>query len=431
MGKLALRLAFAAAGLNFTIVKLGEFFHRQSPLLFIVALCMPAVVLGTASWCTGRSFSRSWPVVVCALIVVVGLLHAGYGDNNRGVVCASYVIMTLPIAALVVENRCWWLCARYYVYGNALALAVAFWFEYQSHGIGMLSKLYRFGFLMSNDGTMRLSNPNFVGGQLAFTAVLAFVLYLRGGSERADRVETGDRPGNFSLMWTLFLSMGCILTASRGAFFALSAGMLLLVLWGTASLKVGRLRDLVAVSIVLIATTAFVAIGTGLAPWENLQSRFGVNREVLTGSGRVLIWKYAFDLWRSNTGIFLVGTGTGTAPDVMGWHLGLTRPDGVTPAALDTHNAFVEWGLSYGLFGILAGTCLLWAVFKKASQMDRREGGGSRRALLVCYGVASMSYVTTYQLFFMAAGSLMMSMLSEAPAVAAATNGMGIGESES
>lgn len=420
MGKLALRLAFFAAGLNYTVLKLGEIFHRESPLLLTVALCVPAVVLGSASWWAVRSFARSWPVAVCALIVLLGLLHAGYRDNNRGIVFASYVAMTLPIAALIVEHRCWWLCARTYVYANALALGLAFWFEYQNHGIGMLSNLYRFGFLMSNDGTMRLANPNVVGGQLAFASVLAFVLYLRSGAGRSDRVETGDRPGRFSLGWSLFLSTGCILTASRGAFFALLGGMLLLTFWGTRSLRVGRVKDLVAVSAVLLSTTMFITVGTGVRPWESLQSRLDLNTEVLTGSGRVLIWKCAYDLWRSDTRRFLYGAGTGTAPDALGRYLGLTRPDGVTPGAVDAHNAFVEWGLSYGLIGLLLGLCLLWTVFKTALRMDRRDGSVNRRALLLCFCLASMNYVTFYQLFFVAAGGLMLSMLSEAPATAAA-----------
>ncbi len=95
----------------------------------------------------------------------------------------------------------------------------------------------------------------------------------------------------------------------------------------------------------------------------------------------------------------------------------VSKHDGVTPGALDSHNAFVEWGLSYGLLGMLAGVWLAWCILRKAREMDRREGSVSRQALLACFCLASMNYVTTYQLFFVAAGGLMLSMLSEAPAV--------------
>lgn len=421
MGKLALRLAFVAAGLNYTALKLGEIFHYDKPLLFNVALCLPAVVLGATSWWAVRSFARSWPVVVCILIVWLGLIFAVQRENHRGVLATSYLTMALPVAALIVEKRCWWLCAKTYVFANAFALGLALWFEYQDHGIGMLYKLYRFGFLMSDDGTMKLANPNVVGGQLAFASVLAFVLYLRTGVQREPPENTSDRPRKFSLAWTVFLALGCILTASRGAFFAWLGGITLLMFCGTRTQKPGRLRDLVAVTSVLLSATLFISVGTGIQPWKNLQQRLDVNGDVFTASGRVLIWKAAYDAWRSNPRYLFFGAGTGAAPEALGRYLGLTKSDGVTPGALDAHNAFVEWLLSFGLIGIGGGVCLLTAVLRKAHRMDRRDGTFNRRAILVCLGLASMNYVTYYQLFFVAAGALVLAMLSEAPAPVPAT----------
>ncbi len=417
MGRLTLKLAFVAAGLNYTVLKLGEIFHYESPLLLAVALCVPAAILGSTSWWAVGSFARSWPVVVCIAIAWLGLIFTLQPNNHRGFVAASYLTMALPIAALIVQHRCWWLCAKVYVFANAFALALTFWLEYQNSGLGMLSKLYRFGFLMSDDGTMRLANPNVVGGQLAFASVLALILYLRTGSRANVAGHPSDRPGRFSLGWSVFLAAGCILTASRGAFVALLGSAAMLLFWGTRSQTAGKLKDLVAVANLLLLMVLFVVVGTGVTPWGNLQQRLDVGVELFTASGRVAIWKAAFDAWCSNTRYFLFGAGPGAAPEALARHVGLTRPDGVTPGALDAHNAFAEWGLSCGLIGIAAGICLLWAVVRKARQMDRREGTVNRQAILVCFGLTSMNYVTYYQLFFVAAGALILSMLSEAPAV--------------
>lgn len=416
MGKLALRVAFVAAGLNYTILKLGDVFHRNSPLFMAVALCLPAVIVGSMSWWAVRSFA----ITARGRLYLDCLVGAGLGDPARESPWDRRRQLFDHGAAhcrvdrgepMLVDVR------KIYVFANAFALGLALWFEYQAHGIKMLSTLYRFGFLMNDDGTMKLANPNVVGGQLAFAAVLAFILHLRTGARANPYGKAADRPRRFSLAWTVFLSMGCALTASRGAFFAWLGGMLLLMFKGTNSQEPHRLRDLVAVCSVLLCVTLFAAMGTGFRPWGNLQSRLDADTaEVFTASGRVMIWQSALDTWCSSTRYFLFGAGTGAAPEALGQYLGITKFDGVTPGALDAHNAFVEWGLSYGLVGMVGGLCLLGAIFRNARRMDRRDGTVNRQAILACFCLASMTYVTFYQLFFVASGALILSMLSEVPA---------------
>ncbi|MBN2477083.1 MAG: O-antigen ligase family protein [Pirellulales bacterium] len=412
MGKLALTLAFFAAGLNFVALKLGDAFGGKAPLLYAVAMGVPAVTLGAASWWSVASFARSRLIVACALIAVAGMFYATEPENHRGFVGLSYILMTLPIAALIVENRCWWLCAKVYVYANALALSLALYFEYWVHGITMLGDLHRLGFLRSSDGAYRLANPNVVGGQLAFASVLAFIMYLKAGSSQSEARKAAVGLQKFSLAWTLFLSLGCILTASRGAFVAWLGGMGPLLFWGTRSQKSYKVRDLVGFGTVLALLMLFASIAVGFTPWGSLQGRFDSQKEIVTGSGRTLIWKYAFDTWRTNPQYWLVGTGTGTAPEALGRHLGLTQGDGYTPAALDAHNAFVEWGLSFGLFGAATGICMLVTVCRRARHMDRRDGTINRQVILLCFCLTSMNYVTFYQQFFVAAGALILSSLS-------------------
>jgi hypothetical protein len=88
---------------------------------------------------------------------------------------------------------------------------------------------------------------------------------------------------------------------------------------------------------------------------------------------------------------------------------------------MDAHNAAVEWGLSHGLLGMVAGACLAAAVYGRAHRLDRREKGAGRRAILLCFCLASMNYVTFRDLLIMAAGPLILSMVSEPSGVASTT----------
>jgi len=415
MARLVLILAFTSAGFNFVALKLGSIFYTKTPLFINVALCVPAAALGAASWLMVRNFARAWQVVLCVIVAWVGLLYAFEIEKNRGIVAASYLAMALPIGALIVEHRCWWLCAKVFVFSNAAAMSLALWFEYQTYGVNMATSTFRFGYLVGDNGTY-LSNPNVVGGQLAFAALLAFMLHLREGSAGADRRNDPAAPKRFSLGWTVFLSLGCFLTASRGAFLAWFAGIGLVWFWGTRSQESGKLKDLVAISVVLLAVLLFVTVSVGFTPWGSLQKRFeAMPASVLNPTNRFMVWKSAIEAWRSDPQYFLIGTGTGVAPDVLGEFNDYVLPDGITVAAADSHNAFVEWGLSFGLIGMILGTCLMVTMWRRAYQLDRSHGNVGRRAVLLCFCMTSMYYVTFYQLLFVVAGAMILAMLSEPP----------------
>ena len=414
LGKWALGLAFASMGVNFIIIKLGDVFHGKSPLFFAVALCLPAVFLGAGSWWRVRSFARTWQVVLCVLIAWVGMLYAFDIAKNRGIMSVSYLTMILPITALIVEHRCWWFCAKAYVLANAFAMALTIWFQYIAHGGDVLRTFHRFGTLLSSDGSMLLSNPNATGGQLALAAVLAFMLYLRSGASHSTAQERPANHDSFSLGWTIFLTLGCILTASRGAFVAWFGGMAVLVFWETRTLRSARLKDFVAISSVLLCSTLFLAAATGFTPWQSLQERFDHKQQVLSACGRTIIWEYAFELWRTDPQYFWIGAGTGVAPEALGKFMGLGVPgDPKAVVGLDAHNAFVEWGLSFGLLGMIAGGCFLVTLWRRAAELDHRDATVNRRAVLLCFALASMTYVTFYLLTFVTAGALILAMVSQ------------------
>ncbi|OHB70248.1 MAG: hypothetical protein A2V70_19720 [Planctomycetes bacterium RBG_13_63_9] len=414
MHKIALALAFVATGVSFIALKLGETLHIESPMLIVTIMCLPAALLGLVSWFATDSFARSRFVVLCVALAWVGLLYGAERQNYRGLLNVAYLSSTLFVGALIVESRCWWFCARILVLASTLAMGIAMWFQYQDQGFAMLYQLHRFGRLLNDEGTMKLANPNVVGGQLAFAAVLAFVLHLQSGRQANQNVAVAARPRRFSLCWTVLLSLGCILTASRGAFVAWSGGLGLLVLGGMKDQRFSKLRDLVAVSGVLFLLLMLTTVATECTPWQTLQTRLNDETSVVTASGRVMIWKSALDMWRMDPRRILLGTGTGAAPEVFGEYLlSNDTTDTLIRRTIDTHNAYVEWGLSFGLVGMAAGIGLFVVVIRKARQLDRQDGNVYRQAILLCSGLASMTYVTYYHLFLIASGGLMLSMLSQ------------------
>jgi len=409
---------FFVTAFSFMLLKLDDFFAPAlaglgwniRPRMLALLLCLPAVFLGAASWWKVRTFGRAWPVLLCILIAWVGLLYGHDRADHRGLVNATYLTFVLPLAALIVIHRCWWLCARIYVLGNACALALVFCFQWRSSGLAMFTSLQRFGLLRSDDGMVRVSDPNVMGGQLALAAVLALMLYLRGSSPAGGTRDPTTGSGRLGLGWTVLLSLGCILTASRGAFAAWLGGMGALFISARRH-DPGKLKDMIALSAVLAALVLFVTAATDFTPWQRLQDRFDYH-SVTTIAGRVPLWRGAFDAWRSHPRCFLIGAGAGMAPTALGRQLGFVRYNGEI-AGVDCHNSFVEWGLNFGLLGMAAGLCLVGIAWRKARQLDHRDGNANRRAVLLCFCLAAMTVVTLCQVSFLPAGALIVAMLSE------------------
>jgi len=416
MARYALQLAFGVLGFSFMLLKINEMFSLGTPLVFALSLLLPAAVLGSVAWWTVDSFARRWPVVLCAVIASVGMFTTGLAENRRGTAAIAFLLLVLPLSALIVRYRCWWMCAKTYVLATTVAVSWALWIEYQMFGLRLFSPSHRFGFLWSMQRGIRLANPNVIGIQLALTVVLAFAIYLRETHRPEDSPAASRRIGWSMLGCLGVLGVACILTASRGASLAMFGGLVTLMLWETKNHGVGRTRGLVATICVLTSLGMFAVTASGFEPWQALGRRLGSTRGLLTASGRVGLWLNAYRTWTSDPRLLWIGTGTGAAPDVLSLRNRYVMPDGMSIRALDTHNTFCEWVVSYGIVGLSAGAVLALTAARRAFQLDRRDGRVTRRAILLCFFLASMNLVTFYDLFFVAAGSLILAMLSDAPA---------------
>ena len=414
MARFALSLALWVAALNFLYPKACELLGRPAVPFVDLVLYLPAILMGAWHWCKGRSFASSWPVVFCVALVWMGLLYAGNSQSDRGVLIAALLTIVLPVTALIVQKRAWLACARTYVIANATALGLALWMESLGNTVRAYNMFFRFGYLMAKDGYTPMANPNQVGGQLALASVLALILYLNALSRTSRRGGPRGRTAEVFLGLTVFLSLGCLLTASRGAAASWLVGMAALFIWGTKSQRKAQLRDLVFLASMGTLALIFVLVAGQRSPLEKLQSRLGTTSLSSLGH-RTTIWLHAWEAWHSDPDFLFRGAGTGMADEVLGQFDEQAREDDYGVLRLNCHNAFVEWGLSFGIVGMICGGCLLATMFHKMRLLDGGDRNVGRHAVLACVMVFAMTAVLYRHPCWMATGSLVLAMLSGTP----------------
>jgi len=413
MAKFSLALVMVVSALAPLYPTLSETFGVAMPRILAGSVFLPAMALGAWVWSRTHCFAREWPVVACILIAWVGLLHAGNLADHGGLRFAVYLTIALPCAAMIVENRWWWYCAKTFTLASVVTLGLLVYFEYEARNGVLQWSTFRLGLLRSEDGLDRMTDPNRLGMQFAFASVLAFILHLRGeATERAG--STTARSVKFSLAWTVPLSLGCIATASRGAFAAWFVGIGMLLVWGTRKLPTSKCKGLLAAFCMLLWVTMFVWASADVTPWAKLQERLGGSERAGLGEfgGRTNIWKNAIRVWWSNPEYRLIGTGTGRQRLILGQFDESARTDDRGVLVRSCHSVYVDWLLAHGFVGLIPGLCLLAAMMRRARSLDIQDGTVNRQAFLACMLVASATLDVWGQSGWIACGSLVLAMLS-------------------
>ena len=413
MAKIALALTFIVAAMGCLMNKLMEIWGLSSLGYVPLALYLPAGVLGIRSWLKTRTFARSLPVVLCVLLVWLGMLYWGIEILKRDLFFVGWMTIALPVAALIVERRCWWFCAKVHVLASVAAVAVMVWLACRASGF-TFSGPFRLGLLLSDDGKQLMTGVNEVGAQLAFSAILAFVLYLRAQRRAAER---------FSLAWGLILSVACVLTASRGAFVAWLAGTGLLLVWGTRSLPTSKVRDLVVLGTLGLLAGLFVATSTGKIVGGTLYERMaGRESETLTTlGGRIPIWKNAVGAWLADPMAAVRGVGAARADQIVARNDPFAWTDLYGNRHRSCHNTLLHWMLSFGVVGMIPAVCMIAGACRESWRLDNRDRAINRTAILACTGLLAMMGVLYARSFWLAAASLTLAMLSDDPAAVPAS----------
>jgi len=412
MARYVLAMAIVVSAFGVLMNKIWEFLGREPVLFFDLALMLPAVLLGSVCWWKGRSYASRWPVVLCVALIWMSLYFPGNSERLRGFLIAALVTIPLPLAALIVEKRAWSFCAKVYVWANAAMMTAALWFESRVEH-SFLHALGRFGFLVRADGSSHTGNPNQVGGQLAFAAVVAFILYLKSCEEKKETADSKMPDVYLALM--VFLSVGCMLTVSRGAFAAWLPAMGLLLVFGTGNLPMTRLRDLLALSCMGVILVVGLMVAKQTTPWGRLQERFGADSS-RSLSGRADIWGSAVKAWQSHPDFIWRGTGIGMADDVLGQYSPTTDANDEGVLRKNCHNGAVEWMLSLGLVGIVVGMCLAGSMAYQTLRLDGRDRNVGRSAMIICVVIFAMTAVSYRHKCWPATAALVLASLTE-PAV--------------
>lgn len=448
--KATIMAAVVVAAFAITLRRLGEYGGVHFPELTHFFAYAPAFLLGMMYWLHCPSFPRSRAVSVFAAVPIVGLTYASFAGGNTPLVVAAFLVMGIPIAAMITAHRWWIPAARVFVLANAAALLLILYLDYVVHAGSWGRILVRFGYTCLQDGEAS-TNPNQVGGQFALAAVMGMILFLRssraapksGASSDAlpgmsDRRECADcivpvgggaaggvsnvpfsaarscsrglshldaSPGVGAVRAAAFdwlslsaaglLALGCILTGSRGAGLALLASLGVLLIADARFQRGGRQRDFVAVGLVALWLGALAVFLSGINPLERIQARLMGSESVSIRSlgSRLPIWENAFRAWTADVSRILIGTGTGQADYAVG-----ELDEGAAPSEhgdylRNCHNMFIEWLLSFGILGLVPGGWFYLACWRQASLLDRAEGTFSRRTLLLATTLFGMTAV--------------------------------------
>lgn len=410
---LALGLAFFAIGLQFCFPRLFAFLRLPLIPFLGMAMCLPATLLGVGSWLRARSFAASWPVVVCALLAWASLVYAEESQGKRAFYFAALLTMTLPVAALIAQQRAWAFCAKAFILGSAAATLIVAWLQLVVERGWMNIGGIRFGLFFHRSLGERATNPNEVGFQLALATILTLVLYLRSGTAGSD--SSRRNRGGLGLVLMAILTSGCLLTVCRGAIVSIAVGLSILLLRGTRGQYIGRLRELVVATVLALTFVLFLAAASGRTPWEGLKNRFVGDKSVSTLGNRLDIWKNVFRAIGSNPKYLWFGAGTGMASQVLGRFDVGAMEDDYGQLHRNCHNIYLDWILTYGLLGLAAGACLVLAVWHRAVGLDRRDGGIARISFLATVSLLGMTGTMYQHVAWAATGSLVLAMLSDAP----------------
>lgn len=389
--RLSLVVAFGAFGLAPALK--GSLDFSGVLRFWDVAIALPAAVLGVVLWAREpRGAVLPWAAALVGWYALsLGWTRAS--EFNRGLLVAGHFAVVLPIATLLARTR----------HDRAgviafVATSLVSGFVLMVWSSEMLETGDRFGGLTDDDGTKR-TNPNQLGSQMAWAALLSALLYFA----RAKAVAKGawtTRPV-FPVLGGLF-AIVVLLTGSRGALVAMSVPLAYLF-WHR---KDGAVRTLgVAGAALFLFDFAF-----GYSPVDVVASRAQDDTTATLGD-RLPIWEAGLRALVRDPLRLAIGQGAGA----VDWFLGMYAdhpkmgPDGVWRR--NPHNAFLGLLVDTGIVGIAIGAGLLVELVRRARRLDAAEGAYGRVATLLFVLTASWTITVYREIYFTMYASLVLAWL--------------------
>jgi hypothetical protein len=157
-------------------------------------------------------------------------------------------------------------------------------------------------------------------------------------------------------------------------------------------------------------------VGGQTTPWGKLQERLGDKAQMGNFSNRSDIWLDAARAWQSNPDFLWRGTGIGMADNLVGQFSVKSEEDEEGVLRRNCHSSAIEWMLSLGLVGIVAGGCLAGSMVYQMFRLDGQDRNVGRTAMIICVVIFAMSAVSYRHKCWPATGALVLAALTE-PAV--------------
>jgi hypothetical protein len=379
---LALGLAFVGGGVSSIVEILYSWGLPEVIPNIELAVYLPVVLLSICRWSSSRQvWHRSF--TICIILVIIGVAWVDPTERGRGMLMAAGVATVIPISQLIRETNAYRLCAAAFIVSSAFNLFVTL-----ANSEAAYDPSSRMGTVVLDDRG-RVTNSNQFGGQMAAAAVLAMAFFLVSSHRGRLPSQTMTASRLVAISATGAFCFGVFASASRGAIAALASASIALIFLG----KANGVKKAFRCALVLLVT---VALLTGTGTVEPLLGRFQDSHDVESLGDRLPIWTSALSAWLSSGRTFFIGVGTGGVDKALVEHaVSNLRPrigeDLI--ARKSSHNSYVEWIVSYGLFGMLFGLGLVFSFVRRTWNLDSSDGWTGRRALLLFLLVHSMTTV--------------------------------------
>lgn len=219
------------------------------------------------------------------------------------------------------------------------------------------------------------------------------------------------------ICFTIILVAAVIILGSRGALFSLFCSGMLSVLSTKLNMKITKIPYLILVmSICSLFYNGLIKDSEqGYVQYEEVSLD---ERYVRAFSGdlgmRDLIWANGFNALMNDPYILLFGTGIGAVDRTIaegGYMAGTVKEDKDGILRIHSHNAYLEWFMAVGLFGLPSILIALVRVFYVAGVLDVKERTSFRISLITFVLLFSNSGVPFLSLVWPLVGGIILSLM--------------------
>ena len=340
----------------------------------------------------------------------MGIAWVEPSERGRGLSIAASLALTLPYAAVIVENKCWDLCAKTFLC-SAIVVFLSLCLPNSGRGLGAFTI----------DG-FRVTNENDIAPMFAFAIFLLLSMHFRG----TLFADSPRKSNAVTIALLFFFSAGIVLTGSRVGFILLAFSIASMVFVHAKKHRylatIGSQVCLCCWALLVCHIQSDYLNSTWVRDDSNqaaLHKKFTRLKSMSTLGLRTVAWHTGFSHMLGHPRYILYGVGTGGADAaiakeilVLGNGLPVRTGRDNIPRYF-SHALWLEWFMCYGLLGIISAGYFVAFAIRRAMECDQRDGVYDRRIFFVFLILANITAVTTRFPFSLAIGCLFLAAISK------------------